>query len=117
MSEIEIDGLNDIISFNENLIITEADERKAMKKALEPVAKQLTDDTPKGATKKLSKVKISMVREGFATVGNIRLGAWWDMFQEFGTSKSKKHVGFFERSVNSTQDKAVEILSNELLNK
>lgn len=117
MNGIEIEGLEELTQFTEDMTITESDERKAMKKALEPVAKQLTDDTPKGATKKLSKVRISIVREEFATVGKVRLGAWWDMFQEFGTSRSKKHVGFFERSINSTQDKAIEILSNELLNK
>jgi HK97 gp10 family phage protein len=117
MNGIEVNGLDELTEFFEEMTLTEADERKAMKKAMEPVAKQLETDTPKGSTKKLSKVKISIVREDFATVGKIRLGAWWDIFQEFGTSKSKKNAGFFERSINSTNDKAIGILANELLNK
>jgi HK97 gp10 family phage protein len=117
MNEIEISGFDELISFNDNMILTEADEQRAMKKAIEPAAKKLEEDTPKGHTKKLSKVKISIVREEFAVVGKLRLGAWWDLFQEFGTSQSKKNVGFFERSINSTEDEVIGILTDELLNK
>lgn len=117
MDAIEVNGLNELMTFVDDMTITEADERKAMKKAIEPVAEKLTADTPKGKTKKLSNVKMSVVREEFATVGKLRLGAWWDTFQEFGTSKSKKNAGFFERSINSTQNEAIEILFEKLLNK
>jgi hypothetical protein len=40
---------------------------------------------------------------------------FYDVLQEFGTSKSKKNVGFFERSVNKTEKEAIQILANELL--
>lgn len=117
MSGIEILGFDELLNFNDDMSITEADEKKAMKKAIEPAAIKLEEDTPKGKTKRLSKVKISIVREEFATAGKLRLGAWWDLFQEFGNSKSKKNVGFFERSINSTQDEVIGILTDQLLNK
>jgi hypothetical protein len=39
------------------------------------------------------------------------------MFQEFGTSQQKHHVGFFERSVNANTDKVVNFLAERLFEK
>ena len=117
MSEIEIDGFEDLESMLQDMTITESDEKKAMKKAIEPIATEIEKNTPKRTGKLKSSVSKTVKKDGFATVGIVRMGKFYDKFQEFGTSKSKKNVGFFERSVNKSKDEAISILANELLNK
>lgn len=112
---IEIDGFDELEELVQDMVITEADEKKAIKKAISPIADEVEKNTPV-KTKKLQKSVIrSVKKEGFATVGIVRMGRFYDIFQEFGTSKSKAHVGFFERAVNKSTDEALAILSKELL--
>lgn len=117
MGGIEIDGLDEFQEMLEDMILTEADERKSMRKAIQVVAEQVEKDSPKGETGKLSKVKTSVKKDGLGIVGEVKSGAYWDIFQEFGTSKQKANVGYFDRAVTSTQDEALEILISELLSK
>lgn len=116
MSSIEIEGMDEFTELLEEMTITEEDSKKAMRAAIKPIKEGLEKDTPKD-TGKLAKVKISVKSNHLSTIGTVRLGAWWDKFQEFGTSFQKKNVGFFERSTNRTQDEAVETLGKELLDK
>lgn len=117
MNGIEISGFDDFENLLQDMTISDLDEKKAMKKAIEVIAVGVERDTPIGNSGKLKKIKRSIKKEVFATVGKIELGAFYGMFDEYGTSHSKKHVGFFETSVNRTQDQAIEVLKNELLNK
>ncbi|MCU6396782.1 hypothetical protein KW820_22910, partial [Enterobacter quasiroggenkampii] len=70
-----------------------------------------------GKTKQLSKRKKNIKKDGLATVGTVRLTAFYDFMREFGTSQSKANAGFFERSVKSSENEAVEALAKELLDK
>jgi len=115
MNGIEIDGFDDLEEILKGMTITEQDEKRAMRKALKPIADGVEKDTPERTGKLKRTLKTTVKREDLAIVGIIRFGAFWDVFQEFGTSKSKKNVGFFERSVNKSEKKAIEILANELL--
>lgn len=116
MAEIEFDGFDELESLLQEMTIDEADERRAMKKAIDIIGDEVDRNTPVGATQRLKKsLKRQVTKEGFATVGIVRFGVFYDLFQEFGTSRSKKNVGFFERSVNNTQDEALSVLANELL--
>lgn len=117
MGYIELDGVEEWLSILEKATIDEADAKKAMRKTVNELANAIEKDTPKGTTGKLAKIKKTVKSDGLAVVGEIKLGAFYGMFQEFGTSKSKKNIGFFDRSVRSTQDKAIKILSKELLDK
>lgn len=115
MASIEVDGFDEIEELLADMNITQEDERKAMKKAIAPVAAEVERNTPK-KTKRLEKsVAESVTKEDFATVGIVKMGEFYDIFEEFGTSQSKKNVGFFERSINNTQDGAITTLANELL--
>lgn len=116
-NSIEIEGFEELETMLQNMTITEADERKAMQKAIEPIYNEVAANAPERTGNLKKQIKKQVVQEGFATVGVIKLGAWYSLFNEFGTSKSKKNVGFFERAVNKTQAEAVSILSKELLNK
>lgn len=114
---IEFEGFEQLERFVKNGNVTPEDESKAIRKALNPIKNQLEKDTPKGLSKKLSHAKITIKKEGFATAGIVKAGSFYGMFQEFGTSKSKKHVGYFERAVECSKNEALEILSEEILNK
>lgn len=114
-NSIEINGFEELEELLQDMTIDEADEKKAMKRAIEIIATEIEKNTPEGATGRLKKIKKSIKKEGFATVGTVKMGAFYDIFQEFGTSYSKKNKGFFERSVNKTQNEVLEVLSNELL--
>ena len=114
---IEIDGMEEFETMLQEMTVSEEDEKKAMRKAIKPVKDALERDSPHGATGKLSKIKTTVKKEDLATVGILRAGAWWDRYQEFGTSKQKKNVGYFARLVDGNKDKTMKILADELLNK
>lgn len=114
-SGIEIDGFEDLEELLQDMTITEADEKRAMKKAIEPIADEVERNTPERTSRLKKSVIKSIKREGFATIGIVRLGKFYDIFQEFGTSQQKAHIGFFERSVNKKAEESLSILSKELL--
>ena len=116
MNGIEITGFDELEDMLHDMTITDADEKRAMKSAITPVYDEVKSATPVGATHVMEdKVAMQVKKEDFATVGIVKMGAWYTMFEEFGTSTNKKWVGFFERAVNNTQDEATEILSTEML--
>ena len=114
-NSIEISGFSELENFLHDMTISDAVEKSAMKLAIIPIKEALEQATPKGATGKLSKIKTSVKKEGFATVGTLKLGAFWGMFQEYGTSTNRAHVGFFENTIRRTESSALAILTRELL--
>ena len=117
MSGIEIEGMDEFTKMLEDMTISEADEKKAMRKAIKPIADEVEKNSPVGKTGRLKKVSKTVKKDGLATVGVVRTSTWYDKFQEFGTSQQKHNIGYFERSVKDTEDEALEILSKELLDK
>ena len=114
---IEIEGMEEFTEMIEDMTIDEADEKKAVKKGIEIIDKNLDGQIPIGKTKMLSKRKKSVKKEGLATVGTLRLTAFYDFMREFGTSQSKDSAGFFERAVKSSENEALEIMAKEVLDK
>lgn len=112
---IDIDGFEDFEELIQKMTVTEATQRKAMKKAIEPIAFEVEKNTPERTGTLKKSIIRTVKKDGLAVVGIVRMGKFYDIFQEFGTSHSKSHVGFFERSVNRTQDEAISILKKELL--
>lgn len=115
MNAIEIEGIKEIETLLQGMTITETDEKKAMKKAIQVIAEEVEKNTPERTGKLKNSIIKSVRKEALATVGVVKLGKFYDMFQEFGTSRQKAHTGFFERSVNRTQNDAIKILSQELI--
>lgn len=113
---IEIEGLDEFTDFLNDMTVDEADEKRAVRKSLKPIAEEIEGNTPK-RTGMLSKLRETVKKEGFATVGAVRTKVFYDIFQEFGTSKQKKNVGYFDRSVKNKESEALEILAKELLDK
>lgn len=116
MTGINVSGIDEFIISLDNADISEATEKAILKKAIEPAKQALERDTPKKSGK-LAKIKIKMGKNGIASTAILLAGAYWGMFEEFGTSKSKKNIGFFDRSVKSTEGEVVDIISKELFEK
>lgn len=114
---IEIEGLDEVMSMFEDMNITEEDERKALNNSTKGLEKSLESSTPKGKTGKLRKIKKSTKREGLGYTRTLSLGAFWDIFQEFGTSQQKRNVGFFERTVRQNENEVVDTLVKELIDR
>jgi HK97 gp10 family phage protein len=115
---IEVTGFEDIESIIQDMTLSDVEEKKIMKAAIQPTFEEVKSNTPVGDTKKMQEsVKSQVTREDMGIVGKIIINDWATMFQEFGTSSQKHNVGFFERSVNSTTDEVVNLLSEGLLAK
>ena len=114
---IEFSGFDDLEGLIQDMTLTEQDKSKAMRAALKPVYEETQKNTPVRSEKLKESEIMQVKKEGFATVGIVRYGVFWDFMNEFGNSKNKKHVGFFERSVNKSTNEALNILANELLDK
>ena len=116
MSSIELEGFEDLETLLQDMTLTEADEKKAMKKSIDMIYNVVESNTPDGKTGDMKKqIKEKVSKDDFSVTGQIIMGAFYTGFEEFGTSQQKHNVGFFERSVNSSQNEAIEVLAKELL--
>lgn len=113
---IELEGMEEFTDMLVDMTLDEADEKKAIREAIKPIAEEIEKNTTK-RTGKLSKLSKTVKRDGLATVGIIKTKTFYDIFEEFGTSNGKHNIGYFDRSVKNTEDKALEILAKELLDK
>lgn len=116
MSNIELEGFEELEELIQGMTLTDAEEKKAMKSAIDVIYKAVESNTPTGETGKMKeKIKEKVSKDDFSITGQVIMGAWYTGFEEFGTSQQKHHVGFFERSVNSSQNEALELLAKGLL--
>ncbi|MGO5075189.1 HK97-gp10 family putative phage morphogenesis protein [Clostridium sporogenes] len=113
---IEIEGMEEFTDMLQHMTIDEADEKKAVREAIKPIADEIEKNTTKRSGK-LAKVKEKVKKEGLATVGEVKTKEFYDIFEEFGASMAKHNIGYFDRSVKNTEDKALSILAKELLDK
>jgi len=114
-NRIELSGFPELENLLHDMTISDAKEKKAMRLAIIPIKEGLEQSTPTGKTGKLGVIKTSVKKEGFATVGILKLGAFWGTFQEYGTSQQRHHVGFFDATIRRTEGAALAILTRELL--
>ena len=117
MSEIILEGCEELEKLFDNMILSQIDKRKAVKNGIKVIADGLEKDTPKGPTGELAEIKVTVREKDLATEGLARSKAFYDIFQEFGTSEQKAHVGYFENSVNSNSNKALSEMAEVIFNK
>ena len=115
MSGFELSGFEELETLLQDMTLTEAEEKKAVKKSIDVIAKVVESNTPTKTGNMKKQIKTTVSKDDFSITGTLKMGAFYSMFEEFGTSQQKNHVGFFERSVNSTQNEALEVLAKELL--
>ncbi|WP_058993624.1 HK97-gp10 family putative phage morphogenesis protein [Sarcina ventriculi] len=111
---LEFEGLDEFAELIQSMTLSDADEKKAVRKAITTIAKEIEANTPKGYTGKLSKIKVSIKKDNLGTTGEAKAGAFWGMFQEYGTSKQKANVGYFEKSVSRSEEQALNSLADEV---
>ena len=114
---IEIDGMDEFTKMLEGMTLTQAEESKAMKNALEIPFNSVVANAPidKGVTKK--SIKRLVKKDGLGTVGTIRVDTWTALFTELGTSQDKSHIGWFSNSIEKTSRTFLNKLGEELLSK
>lgn len=101
----------------DNMVFSSLDKRKAVKTGINVIAEGLEKDTPKGPTGELAEIKVTVREKDLATEGIARSKAFYDLFQNFGTSEQKANVGYFERSVDQNKDKALSDLAAIIFSK
>lgn len=117
MSEIKVDGLEEFEKLLQNMSLNIIDKRKAIKAGIKVIARNLEKDTPKGPTGILSKIKVSVKEKDLATEGVARSIAFYDVFQEYGTSEQKENLGYFERSVEQNKNNALDQVAEVIFKK
>ncbi|MGL5439869.1 MAG: HK97-gp10 family putative phage morphogenesis protein [Filifactoraceae bacterium] len=113
-SEIIIEGFEDFFQSVKKMEINADKERKGIRAALNVLKRYAEPNAPyrTGRTKKSLKVKIK--RSGFGLEGVLYVDDWKAMFQEFRNSKQEgRHIGWFEKSVRSATDVALDALQKE----
>lgn len=115
MARIEMEGFDELNELLKKMTLTEEDERKAIRAALEPVKEEVEKNTPVATGKLKGSVRISLAKEDHQIVGKVTMGEHYGRFLEYGTSKSTKHKGFFARSVRESKGPAMEVLKKEIL--
>ncbi len=117
MARVELEGFDDLNKLLESMTLSEEDERKAIKAALEPVKAEVEKNAPAGTGKLRASVKTQVGKEAGQTVGKVILGEYYGRFQEYGTSTQNKNVGFFARSIRVSKNSAIKIMKSELFSR
>lgn len=114
---IELDGFEEFQEFIEDMSLDISTKRQAVRVGINEIGKGLEKDTPVGPTGELSEIKISVKENALAVEGIAKSKAFYDVFQEFGTSQQKAHVGYFERSVESNTQEAISKVAETIFKK
>lgn len=112
---IEIRGFEDIFKDLDDMNISDKKKRAALKEGAEIVKQAVIDNSPV-ATGNMKKRWKSNIKRFDGNLGfEIRGDTVEDIYNEFGSSDNKKHIGFFSKAVDKVSDKAVKIIANEML--
>ncbi len=112
---IEIRGFEDIFKDLDDMNISDKKKRNALKIGAEIVRQSVVDNSPvlTGTMKKRWK---SNIKRFDGNLGfEIRGDTIQDIENEFGSSKNKKHIGFFSNAVDKVSDEAVNTMAKGVL--
>ncbi len=114
---IEIKGFEDVFENLDDMNISDKKKRAALKEGAEIVRQAVIDNSPV-ATGNMKKRWKSKIKRFDGNLGfEIRGDTMQDIENEFGSSKNKKHIGFFSKAVDGASDKAVRLIAKEVLKK
>ncbi|ABG87910.1 hypothetical protein EHZ13_15005 [Clostridium perfringens] len=117
MASLEIEGFEEFEKFiSEDMVLDESTKRKGIKAGITKIGKAIEKNSPIKSGR-LSKVKIRVKNTGLATEGTASSSEFYDIFQNFGTSEQKAHVGYFDRAVDETTNEAVEEVAEIIFRK
>lgn len=111
-NSVEIEGLNELIADIEKMQISDNAIKKALKEIGEVVIEKTTQEAPNvtGYTRENIKKSISRGTEGLGVVITSRANYSTDT--DWGTSKNKKYVGWFENGVEECGQEVLDICSD-----
>ena len=112
---IEIRGFDDIFDMLDDMNISDKKKRRALKEGVEIVRQAVIDNSPV-ATGNMKKRWKSTIKRFDGNLGfEVKGDTVQDIENEFGSSKNKKHIGFFSKAVDKVSDKVINIIANEVL--
>lgn len=112
---IEIKGFDDIFKNLDDMNISDTKKRKALKIGAEIVRNEVIKNTPVNTGRMKKRWKSSIRRIDGDLGFEVKGDTLEDIYNEFGSSKNKKHIGFFSNSVDKVSDKAVKTIIDEVL--
>jgi HK97 gp10 family phage protein len=110
----KVDGFDDFFDEITDMEISDTKKKKALKAVGNVLIDGIEPNLPKktGRYRKGLKQSIRQTEEGMSVI--VTSNKFYDMFQEYGTSKQKANVGSFEKGVTQSADKAVQTAIKEL---
>jgi HK97 gp10 family phage protein len=98
----------------ENMEISDKKKRKALNKCGDILIEGIKPVTPKrtGRLREGMRKQVKKTDEGMSVI--VSTSSFYDIFQEYGTSRDKSNVGFFGNAVSKVADKAVNAVIEEL---
>ena len=112
---IEIKGFDDIFKDLDDMNISDKKKRRVLREGAE-IAKQAVIDNSPVRTGKMKKRWKSTIKRFDGNLGfEVRGDTPQDIENEFGSSKNKKHIGFFSSAVDKVSDKVVNVIAKGVL--
>ena len=111
--ELELTGFDDLIEEITKLDISESKERKILKKCGETIKNKMEQGVPKrtGREERSIKTYIKNTDEGLVSI--TKTNVMYDLFNEWGTSKSKNNVGKVAKAIDEVKEELYKIVSEE----
>ncbi|XZJ40561.1 HK97-gp10 family putative phage morphogenesis protein [Clostridium perfringens] len=113
---IELEGFEEVEELLRDLELDESTKKKAVKVGIDIIADSIESNSPK-KTGRLSKIKRKVENTGLVIEGTANSTAFYDKFQDIGTSQQKKNVGYFDRAVDSSVNEAIKASTEVLFSK
>lgn len=114
---IELDGFDEYEELLKNMILSPELKKKAVRTGIKIIANGLEENTPQGPTGELAEIKVRVKDEGLYVEGTASSKAFYDIFQNFGTSEQKSNVGYFDKSIDDSESKALDEIAKVIFNK
>ena len=115
MSYIQVEGFDEVFIELDDMDISDFKKRKALNAAADD-AIEVASDASYRRTGKLSR---SWNKRSKRVDGNIGVQVYsksfHDIYNELGSSKNKKHIGFFSRAIDRNTDKFMETIERGVL--
>lgn len=117
MADIELEGFYEYEELLKNMTLSPELKKKAVRTGIKIIADKLEKDTPQGPTGELAEIKVKVKDLGLYVEGTASSKAFYDIFQNFGTSEQKANVGYFDKSVDDSESEALEQVAKVIFNK
>ena len=108
--DLKLEGLQEFIDDLEETSISEADKERALNKAVIPLHNNIVDNAPE----KTGNLKKSFKKKVKGNTAIVTSDERYAFILEYGSSHTKKHMGYFTSAVEESEDAVLDILEEEL---